>query len=228
MSHENNFLKIPSCEELFDLEHTVARELLLRFEYPWEALAKLGEFILSLGSSLSESEYEHKGEGVWVSHSADVCESALICGPAIIGAGTEIRHNAYIRGSVIVGKGAVVGNSTELKNCIIFDGAQIPHYNYIGDSILGYKAHMGAGSIASNMRSDKASVRIKNGDEEIATSLRKLGVMLGDFAEVGCNAVLCPGSIVGRGAQIYPLARVRGTVGENCIYKDDGNIVRRD
>ncbi len=224
MSQKNIFSRIPSCKELFELEHTMASELLCRFKYPWEALSHLCEFILSLGASLPQDEYERKGECVWVSHSAHICESALICGPAIIGANTEIRHNAYIRGGVIVGEGAVIGNSTELKNCIVFDGAQLPHYNYVGDSVIGYRAHMGAGSIASNMRSDKASVRIKGDDEEIATSLRKLGVMLGDFAEVGCNAVLCPGSIVGKRAQIYPLARVRGTVGEDCIYKGEGNI----
>ena len=216
---------IPKTSELFDLSHTLASSLLCECEYPWEALPKIKDFILSIAEELPTELYYKLGDDVWIAKSAKIAPSALICGPTIIGENTEVRHCAYIRGCALIGNDAVVGNSTEIKNAIIFDGVQIPHYNYVGDSILGYKSHMGAGSIASNVRSDKQNISVYTQGERIATGLRKFGTMLGDFVEVGCNSVLCPGSVVGRGSQIYPLTRVRGVVPENSICKASDNIV---
>ena len=218
---------IPKTAELFDLLHTLAAPLLCECEYPWEALPKIKDFILSIAKDLPEEDYYKVGDDVWIAKSAKIAPSALICGPTIIGESTEVRHCAYIRGNALVGDGAVIGNSTEIKNAIIFDGVQIPHYNYVGDSILGYKSHMGAGSIASNVRSDKQNISVYTSSQRIATGLRKFGTMLGDFVEVGCNSVLCPGSIVGRHSQIYPLTRVRGVIPENSICKSSDNIVKK-
>ncbi len=218
---------IPKTSELFDLSHSLAAPLLLECEYPWQALPKIKDFILSIGKNLPKELYYQAGEDVWIAKSAKIAPSALICGPTIIGENTEVRHCAYIRGSALIGDGAVIGNSTEVKNAIIFDGVQIPHYNYVGDSILGYKSHMGAGSIASNVRSDKQNISVHTSSERIETGLRKFGTMLGDFVEVGCNSVLCPGSVVGRNSQIYPLTRVRGVIPESSICKDCDNIVKK-
>ena len=209
------------------MEHSIASPLLCRFEYPWEALSKISAFILELGATLPEDEYERIGDSIWVSRSAKVAPTACLNGPCIICADAEIRHCAFIRGNAIIGKGAVVGNSTELKNCILFDGVQVPHYNYVGDSILGYKSHMGAGSITSNVKSDKTLVSVRVGNERIETGLKKFGAMLGDYVEVGCNSVLNPGTVIGCNSNIYPLSSVRGFVPESSIYKAYGNIVTK-
>ena len=215
-------LKI-SC--LYDLTHTMAKDYLVSFTYPWEALAGISDLILSLGATLSE-EYTKVSEDVWVHKTAKIMPSAYIAGPCIIGANTEVRHCAFIRGSALIGEGCVVGNSTELKNVILFDGVQVPHYNYVGDSILGYKAHMGAGSLTSNVRGDKKLVVI-HGEENIPTNRKKVGAMIGDFGEIGCNSVLNPGVIIGRNAQVYPTSCVRGVVPENGIYKNNGSIAMK-
>ncbi len=220
-------MSIPKTEELLDLTHTAAGELLGACAYPWEALPRLSEFICALGASLSPEEYDVRDGNVWIHRTASVAPSASIAGPTVIGAGSEIRHCAYIRGSALIGEGCVVGNSTEVKNAIVFDGVQIPHYNYVGDSVLGYRSHMGAGSIASNVKSDKTSVAVVSGGERIETGLRKLGTILGDYAEIGCNSVCCPGSVVGRRATVYPLSRVRGVLEADTILKGDGSVVRR-
>jgi len=209
--------------ELFDLEHTLAKAYLEQFAWPWEALRGIKEMILSLGENLGE-EYTEVSPQVWVHRTAKVAPSAYLGAPCIIGPDTEVRHCAFIRGSALVGAGCVVGNSAELKNVILFDGVQTPHYNYVGDSILGYKAHMGAGSITSNVKGDKSPVTVRMGDEAIATGLKKVGAMLGDHAEIGCNSVLNPGTVIGRDAQVYPLSSVRGTVPEKHIWKRDGNV----
>lgn len=214
-------------KELYDLTHTTAAELLSECEYPFEALPKIGAFILKLIEDLDKNEFECKGENVWVSKSAKVAPTASITGPCIIEAGAEVRHCAFIRGNALVGKNSVVGNSTELKNVILFDNVQVPHYNYVGDSVLGYKAHMGAGSITSNVKSDKTLVVVKCGDEKIETGLKKFGAMLGDCVEVGCGSVLNPGTIVGKNSQIYPLSAVRGVVKANSIYKKAGEVVTK-
>lgn len=211
--------------ELFDLEKTIAAKLFFGKEYPWEVLSEIKSFIYDLGETLSEDEYDKVGEGVWIAKDAKVFPSAYIGSPCIIDKGAEVRHCAFIRGSAIVGKGAVVGNSTELKNVVLFDKVQVPHYNYVGDSVLGYKAHMGAGSITSNVKSDKTLVAVSCGDEKIDTGLKKFGAMLGDEVEVGCNSVLNPGTVVGRNSNIYPVSCVRGTVPANSIYKDKDHIV---
>ena len=213
--------------DLFDLSHTVASDYLSQFEYPWEALSGISDLIISLGKTLSPDEYESPSENVWIHKSAKVFPSAYIGGPCIIGAETEVRHCAFIRGSALVGKNCVVGNSAELKNVIIFDNVKTPHYNYVGDSILGYKSHMGAGSITSNVKSDKTNVVIKNGEENIETGIKKIGAMLGDFVEVGCNSVLNPGTIVGRNSNIYPTSCVRGVIPSDSIYKTGGIIVAK-
>ncbi|MBQ3211867.1 MAG: UDP-N-acetylglucosamine pyrophosphorylase [Oscillospiraceae bacterium] len=210
--------------ELFDLEKTIASELFSGKEYPWEVLGEIKDFIYRLGESLDPEEYDNVSEGVWIAKDAKIFPSAYIGAPCIIDKGAEIRHCAFIRGSAIVGKGAVVGNSTELKNVLLFDKVQVPHYNYVGDSVLGYKAHMGAGSITSNVKSDKTLVKVRCGDETCDTGLKKFGAMLGDEVEVGCNSVLNPGTVVGRNSNIYPLSSVRGTVAENSIYKGKDNI----
>lgn len=214
-------------EHLYSLSETIAAQIFEGVEYPWEALAKIKDFIIELGKSLPEDKYEKRGEDVWVAKSAKIFPSAYINGPAIIDEDAEVRHCAFIRGSAIVGKGAVVGNSTELKNVILFNKVQVPHYNYVGDSILGYKAHMGAGSITSNVKSDKTLVSVKFREECLETGLKKFGAMLGDYVEVGCNSVLNPGTVIGKGASIYPTSSVRGYVPENSIYKKEGEIATR-
>ena len=215
--------------ELLDLGHTIAKDLFANKTYPWEVLGDISSFILALGKTLDETEYDHPCEDVWIAKDATVYPSAYVHGPCIIDHEAEVRHCAFIRGNAIVGKGAVVGNSTELKNVVLFDKVQVPHYNYVGDSVLGVRAHMGAGSITSNVKSDKTLVCIKNGTEEIATNRKKVGAMLGDFVEVGCNSVLNPGTVIGRNSNIYPVSCVRGTVPPNSIRKQDGTIVpKRD
>lgn len=215
------------AKNLFDYRQTIAASLFEGVVYPWEALPKIGEFLLQLGASLPQEEYEQRGESIWVAHSAQVANTANICGPAIIGKNAEIRHCAFIRGNAIVGEGAVVGNSTELKNVVLFNGVQVPHYNYVGDSILGFKAHMGAGSITSNVKSDKTLVGVSTLEGIIPTGLKKMGAMLGDYVEVGCNSVLNPGTVVGKQASIYPLSMVRGFVPSGHIYKKQGEVVLR-
>ena len=214
-----------TTNELFDLDHTAAEPLLARCKYPWEALPLIGSFIKELGKTLSAAEYDHPAEYVWIARSAVVAPTASITGPCIIGPDAEIRHCAFIRGNALVGAGSVVGNSTELKNVILFDKVQVPHYNYVGDSILGYKAHMGAGAITSNVKSDKKPVVVRDGDERLETGLKKFGAMIGDQVEVGCGSVLNPGTILGRESQIYPLSSVRGQVPANSIYKHRGEVV---
>lgn len=211
-------------ENLFDLNETIASDIFDGITYPWEVLSKIGDFILELGATLSEEDYIKQGNDVWIAKSAKVAPTASINGPVIIGKNAEIRHCAFIRGKAIVGEGAVVGNSTELKNVVLFNKVQVPHYNYVGDSILGYKAHMGAGSITSNIKSDRSPVTIKMDCEKIETGLIKMGAILGDQVEVGCNSVLNPGTIVGKDTNIYPLSMVRGFVPENCIFKRQSEI----
>ena len=215
-----------TISDLFDLEHTAAKDDLARFRYPWEAISSIREMILRLGETL-DGGYDQLSDQVWVHHSARIAPSACLTGPCIIGPETEVRHGAFIRGSVLIGAGCVAGNSTELKNAILFDGVQTPHYNYVGDSILGYRAHMGAGSITSNVKGDKSFVTVRSGGEAVATGLKKLGAMLGDDAEIGCNAVLNPGTVIGRRAQVYPLSSVRGTVPAAHIWKQTGEMVAR-
>ena len=211
---------------LYDLKETIAAELLESVEYPWEALKGISDFIRKIGPTLDTDIYEQKGEEIWVAKSAKVAPTAYLNGPLIIDEDAEIRHCAFIRGSAIVGKGSVVGNSTELKNVIIFNSVQVPHYNYVGDSILGHKSHMGAGSITSNVKSDKTLV-VKDKNEKIKTGLKKFGAMLGDHVEVGCNSVLNPGTVIGRCSNIYPLSMVRGVVPANSIYKNKNEIVTK-
>lgn len=215
-------------ENLYNLEQTIAKDIFEGVTYPWEVLPKIEEFIISLGKTLDKNEYEEKGENIWIAKSAKVAPTAYIAGPAIIGKNAEIRHCAFIRGKAIVGEGAVVGNSTELKNVILFNKVQVPHYNYVGDSILGYKSHMGAGSITSNVKSDKKLVIVKNGKEQIETGLKKFGAMLGDEVEVGCGSVLNPGTVVGKHTNIYPLSSIRGVVPEHSIYKNQNEIVENN
>ena len=212
---------------LFSLDESIAKDLLIKYTYPWEVLPHISEFILELGKKLPKDEYKKIGEDVWIHKSAKVFESAYIHGPAIICKDAEIRHCAFIRGNAIVGEGAVIGNSTELKNVIVFNKCEVPHYNYVGDSILGYKAHMGAGSITSNIKSDRKLVVIKDGDEKIETGLKKIGAMLGDNVEVGCGSVLNPGTIIGKNTNIYPLSSVRGVIPENSIYKKKNENVEK-
>ena len=220
----NDSIKI---SELFDLNETIAADIFDGCTFPWEVLSKIGDFIVKLGNTLPVSEYEKRGENVWVAKSAKVFDSAYINGPCIIGKDAEVRHCAFIRGNAIVGEGAVVGNSTELKNVILFNKVQVPHYNYVGDSILGYKSHMGAGSITSNVKSDKTLVVVKDGDEKIETGLKKFGAMLGDFVEIGCNSVLNPGTVIGRHTNVYPLSSVRGVIPANSIFKKPGEVVQK-
>ncbi len=215
-------------KQLYNLEETIAKDIFEGATYPWEVLSRISQYILELGSTLPEDKYEKRGENVWVAKSAKVFPTAYIGGPAIIDEEAEIRHCAFIRGNAIVGKGAVVGNSTELKNVILFNKVQVPHYNYVGDSILGYKAHMGAGSITSNVKSDKTLVVVKTPWGCIETGLKKFGAMLGDHVEVGCNSVLNPGSVIGRESNVYPLSRVRGYVPERSIFKAKDNIVPKN
>lgn len=216
-----------TISSLYDLNETIAAELFEGKTYPWEVLPLIKEFIVRLGNTLDPGEYDRVGDDIWVAKSASIAPTAAINGPCIIGKDAEIRQCAFIRGSAIVGEGAVVGNSTELKNVILFNKVQVPHYNYVGDSILGYKAHMGAGSITSNVKSDKKLVVIHGEDYQIETGLKKFGAMLGDCVEVGCNSVLNPGTVVGRGTNIYPLSSVRGVVPENSIFKNRQEIVKK-
>lgn len=216
-----------TVKELYTLEETIAKDLFEGVTYPWEILPKISAFILELGATLPEEEYDKVGENVWIAKSANVAESAYIHGPAIIGKNAEVRHCAFIRGNAIVGEGAVVGNSTELKNVILFNKVQVPHYNYVGDSILGYKAHMGAGSITSNVKSDKKLVVVKTSEGNIETGIKKFGAMLGDEVEVGCGTVLNPGTVVGPHSNIYPLSSVRGVVPAESIYKKQGEIAEK-
>jgi NDP-sugar pyrophosphorylase family protein len=213
--------------KLFDFSHTLAAPLLSGCIYPWEAMEGIGEFIISFGRSLPKDIYMEREPQVWIARDAAVAPSASLTGPCIIGRGTEVRHCAFIRGKVLVGEGAVIGNSTELKNCILFDEVQVPHYNYVGDSILGYRAHMGAGAVTSNVKCDKSNVCVRCDGEIMQTGLRKFGAAIGDQVEIGCGAVLNPGTVVGRGSIIYPLVPVRGYVPENSIVKDAGKIVKK-
>ena len=212
--------------QLYDLTHSLAGSYLAGFEYPWQALKGIKDLILNLGPTLDES-YEEVSPTVWVHKTAIIAPTAFLGAPCIIGAGTEVRHCAFIRGSALVGENCVVGNSVELKNVILFDNVQVPHYNYVGDSILGYKSHMGAGAVTSNVKSDKTLVTVKNGDEKIETGLKKFGAMLGDYVEVGCNSVLNPGTVIGRNSNVYPTSCVRGMVPEQCIWKNTGVIVKK-
>lgn len=214
-------------KNLFDLSHTIAAPLLSSVAYPFEALPLIGEFITSVGKLLPADEFDEIAENVWVSKTAKVAPTASITGPCIVDSGAEVRHCAFIRGNALIGKNSVVGNSTELKNVILFDNVQVPHYNYVGDSILGYKSHMGAGSITSNVKSDKTLVTIKGSDFKVKTGLKKVGAFLGDEVEVGCGSVLNPGTIIGKGSQIYPLSSVRGVIDANSIYKRAGEVVNK-
>ena len=213
--------------EIKNLNETIAKDIFEGCIYPWEVLPKIKDFIITLGESLNKEEYEKIGENIWIAKSAKIAKTAYINGPAIIGKNAEVRHCAFIRGSAIVGENSVVGNSTELKNVILFNNVQVPHYNYVGDSILGYKSHMGAGSITSNVKSDKKLVVVKNKDEKIETGLKKFGAMLGDCVEVGCGSVLNPGTVIGKNTNIYPLSSVRGVIKEKSIYKKQGEIVEK-
>lgn len=214
-------------KELFDLQHTLAKTLLEKTEYPWEALPQIKDFIVALGKTLDKEHYDEISENVWVAKSAKVFPSAYIDAPCIIGENTEVRHCAFIRGSVLVGNNCVVGNSTEVKNAIVFDNVEIPHYNYVGDSVLGYKSHLGAGAVTSNVKSDRTPVSITTESGKIPTGLKKFGAMVGDHTEVGCNSVLCPGTVLGKNCTVYPLSRVRGYVKENRIFKGEGNVVEK-
>ena len=213
--------------ELFDLTHTKAQNYLSAFTYPWEALGGIKEFVRALGKTLGE-DYKEISPEVWVHETVKIAPTASIASPCIIGANTEIRQCAFIRGSVLVGENCVIGNSVELKNVIIFDSVQVPHFNYVGDSILGFKSHMGAGSVTSNVKSDKTLVVVKDGTEQMPTGLKKMGAMLGDFVEVGCNSVLNPGTVIGRNSNVYPLSSVRGVVPEDSIYKTGGVVVKKN
>ena len=213
---------------LYDLNETIAKEYLEQFTYPWEALKGISEFIKKLGPTLDPEKFEKRGEDIWVAKSAKVAPTACLNGPLIIDEEAEVRHCAFVRGSAIVGKGSVVGNSTELKNDIIFNSVQVPHYNYVGDSILGYKSHMGAGSITSNVKSDKKLVEVHLDDTKIETHMKKIGAILGDYVEVGCGSILNPGTIVGRHSNIYPLSSVRGYVAGHSIYKNKNEVVQKE
>lgn len=213
--------------DLFDLTHTLAADLLERTEYPWEALGRIKQFIIEIAQTLPADEYEEVSEQVWIARDAKIYPNNYIAGPCIIGHETEVRPGAFVRGSALVGSHCVVGNSTELKNVILFDNVQVPHYNYVGDSILGYRSHMGAGSITSNVKSDKKLIVVRCGEERIETGLKKMGAMLGDGVEVGCNSVLNPGTVIGRNSNVYPTSCVRGTVPANCIWKNNGNVIEK-
>lgn len=216
-----------TVKELYTLDQTIAKDIFKDVTYPWEVLPKISSFIVELGNTLNSDEYEKRGENVWIAKSAKIAPTAYINGPAIIGKDAEVRHCAFIRGNAIVGEGAVVGNSTELKNVILFNKVQVPHYNYVGDSILGYKSHMGAGSITSNVKSDKKLVVVKTPEGNIETGMKKFGAMLGDEVELGCGSVLNPGTVVGSHSNIYPLSSVRGFVPGNSIYKKQGEVAEK-
>lgn len=213
--------------ELYDLEHTIAKDLFDGAEYPWQVLPKIHDFILELGNKLDTNVFEKRGEDIWIAKSAKVAPTACLNGPLIIDENAEVRHCAFVRGNAIVGKDSVVGNSTELKNVVLFDHVQVPHYNYVGDSVLGYYSHMGAGSITSNVKSEKTLVQVHDGETVLDTGLKKMGAMLGDHVEVGCNSVLNPGTVIGRNSNVYPTSCVRGVIPENHIYKDQDHIVEK-
>lgn len=215
------------CKSLFNMDETLARDIFNDVTYPWEVLPLIRDFILELGKGLSSEEYECREENIWIAHSASIAATATITGPCIIGKNTEVRPGAFIRGNAIVGENCVVGNSTELKNVILFNNVQVPHYNYVGDSILGYKSHMGAGSITSNVKSDRTNVTIRYKGDVIGTKLKKMGAILGNYVEVGCNSVLNPGTIIGSNTNIYPLSMVRGYVPKSSIYKREGEVVEK-
>lgn len=217
-----------TIEKLLDLKETMAAELFEGKTYPWEVLPEIKDFILKLGKTLDPDEYEYREGDIWIAKSAKIAPTACINGPAIIGKDTEVRHCAFIRGNAIVGEDCVVGNSTELKNVVLFNCVQVPHYNYVGDAVLGYKSHMGAGSICSNVKSDKQLVVVKDGEEKIETGLKKFGAMLGDHVEVGCGSVLNPGTVIGRNSNIYPLSPVRGCIPADSIYKNAAEIVKKN
>ena len=217
-----------TIENLYDLKETIAADLFTEAEYPWEVLPRIHDFILELGKRLPEEIYEKRGEDIWVAKNAKVAPTACLKAPLIIDEEAEVRHCAFVRGNAIVGKGAVVGNSTELKNVVLFNKVQVPHYNYVGDSVLGFKSHMGAGSITSNVKSDKTLVVVKNGEEKIETGLKKMGAMLGDHVEVGCNSVLNPGTVIGRNSNVYPTSCVRGVIPAGHIFKRPGDVVKKD
>ncbi len=216
-----------TVKKLYDLDHTIAKDLFLSITYPWEALSQIKDFILELGEKLDRNVFDKIDDDIWVAKSAKIAPTASLNGPLIIDEDAEVRHCAFIRGSAIVGKNAVVGNSTELKNCILFDNVQVPHYNYVGDSIYGYKSHTGAGVIASNLKSDKSLVTVACDGEKVETGVKKFGAMIGDFVEVGCNSVMNPGTVVGRNSNVYPLSFVRGYVEESSIYKRQGEVVKK-
>lgn len=216
-----------TIKKLYDLDHTIAKELFLSITYPWEALSKISTYILELGATLDSDKFDKIADDIWVAKSAKIAPTASLNGPLIIDEDAEVRHCAFIRGSAIVGKNAVVGNSTELKNCILFDNVQVPHYNYVGDSIYGYKSHTGAGVIASNLKSDKSLVTVMCDGNKVETGVKKFGAMIGDFVEVGCNSVMNPGTVIGRNSNVYPLSFVRGYVEENSIYKRLGEIAEK-
>ena len=216
---------IPTTASLFDCTHTLAAPLLEKRTYPWEILGQIKDFVLALGKTLSPDEYDSPSENVWIAKDVKIAPTASITGPCIIGKGTEIRPGAFIRGSVLVGEGCVIGNSTELKNVIIFDCVQVPHFNYVGDSVLGFHSHMGAGAVTSNVKSDKTLVTVKSPDEQIPTGLKKFGAMLGDYVEVGCNSVLNPGTVIGKESQVYPTSCVRGVLPARHIWKNNGTVV---
>ena len=218
---------LETCK-LFTLEHSIAGELLSTYQYPWQALAHIKDFILKIGPTLDPRAYHSPQAGVWIANTAKIFPSAYIGGPCIIGPGAEIRHCAFLRGNAIIGENVVVGNSTELKNVILFDNVQVPHFNYVGDSILGYRAHMGAGAVTSNVKSDKTPVAVKGTFGTIETGLKKFGAILGDHVEIGCNSVLNPGTVIGRHSTVYPTSCVRGYVPEGCIWKAPGNIVKKE
>ena len=213
------------CIELYDVEKSISKELIISKEYPWEVLSEIKDYVIKLGNELSLEKFNKINDNIWIAKSAKIAKTAEINGPCIIDENAEVRQCAYIRGNVIIGKECVVGNSTELKNCILFDNVQVPHFNYVGDSILGYKAHLGAGAVTSNVKSDKTLIEVKYDDCVIKTGLKKFGAMLGDYVEVGCNSVLCPGTVVGKNTNIYPLSMVRGVIGENKILKDKNKII---
>lgn len=221
-------MEVCKIKNMYDLNETMAKELMEQYEYPWEVLPHIGDFIVELGKKLPEEEYEQRGENIWIHKTATVFDSAYINGPCIIGKNSEVRQCAFIRGNALVGENCVVGNSTELKNVILFNVVQVPHYNYVGDSILGFHSHMGAGSITSNVKSDKTLVVVKEKEEQIATGLKKFGAMLGDYVEVGCNSVLNPGTVIGCHTNIYPVSCVRGVVPAHSIFKRADAIVSKE
>ena len=216
-----------TTNNLLDLNHTITKEYFKDCEYPWEILPEIKNIILELGKKLDTSQYKEIKENVWVHNSATIDDNVTLIGPAIIGPQSQIKHCAYIRENVVIGEKCTVGNSCEIKNAIIFDESQIPHFNYVGDSLMGYKSHMGAGSIVSNLKSDKTNIVVRDGDNKLETNLRKFGAVIGDHVEIGCNSVLNPGTVIGKNSNIYPLSRVRGLVPENSIYKDEDNIVEK-